>query len=754
MGKLIWANEWVVLVIDREVAIELLNELIHYLSSAASSTEELNNEQDYGEITLTRRAASRLLRSLTDEPDADADPAHTTQIIMSRRVTSAFQQALGMGLDLTTGTSPEDLVRVRISRFVATELLNAMIINLGLSPGAGKGKASLVSRQDSAAERGIERYVNLWFTKERTDLGKEVDGASPLVFGKQIYLRVNIGPFDTRSLMRLEEADAFVSDDAIEAAFPETIGKPVPLEATIFSDDFEISDEERTQKFDLIRGQPTSPVYFPLIPRKRNFARLRLCIFYRNHLLQSLSLEANVRSTRQTWLSPSAALAFIPRVRVEMTFSADFANVATLPARGLWLGINQSSDTHTLNIKSSDKAFSRNLEDKIETALRKARAALLEVSFDIVKGPDGQDRKQYRFDSQNYPSGASEADRQERFRQDLTTLAVAGRNLYDAVFGFVPTAEEREEVQPIVDETKAKLRNEQIIQIARLKSMEDIWPWALMYDSLIDSKLVKRVCLAYRGPNGPLSYKDGAKNCTHDRRDKTVVCPYGFWGFKHIIEQPTQPGGKKAFSDLVLQIKLSSEPVLQMVLENTLGRSEVQHVTNMKALKFRALTTLKEFISGLDPTLKPPPAEPHVVYFFCHGKYDDTENAYLQVGDNESLLPSELDELDFRWTNSHGLVFINGCHTAELQPKDLSSLMKPFVEAYASGIIGTEISVTTGLAREFAQEFFARFLSNDDKTNRKVGGIIKDLRLNLLMKYNPLGLVYTPYCSADLQVEH
>jgi len=604
----------------------------------------------------------------------------------------------------------------------------------------------------------LQRYVNLWFTESKVDQSNDIVTRT-LICGKQVYLRVHIGPFDGRSLMNRDEAREFVSREAIAAAFPETAGKPIPLEATVFSNDFEILSEERTQRFALVNGRPTNPVYFPLTPRIVGAGRLRLCIFYQNHLLQSLSLEADVRAGWVEWLTslgvwnPGSKLP-PASVRVEMTFSVDFANVRTLPARGLWLGINSTADdTHTLSIKTSDKAFSRNLEDQIETALREARTALLKVSFDLVKDKNGQERKQYRFDSQNYPIAATEADRQERFRQDLTTLAVAGRNLYNAVFGFVPTAEERDEVQPIVDETKAKLRDEQIIQIARLKSMEDIWPWALMYDSLIDPKLVKRVCLAYRGPKGPLSYKDGAKNCTHDRRDKTVVCPYGFWGFKHIIEQPTQPGGKKAFSDLVFQIKLSSEPVLQMLLQNALGQSESQHVAAMKALKFRALTTLKEFTAGLDPASIPPPPEPHVVYFFCHGKYDAQQNAYLQVGDDESLLPSELDELDFRWTNSHGLVFINGCHTAELQPKDLSSLMKPFVEAYASGIIGTEISVTTGLAREFAQEFFSRFLSYDTKINRKVGPIIKDLRLNLLMKYNPLGLVYTPYCSADLQVE-
>jgi hypothetical protein len=261
--------------------------------------------------------------------------------------------------------------------------------------------------------------------------------------------------------------------------------------------------------------------------------------------------------------------------------------------------------------------------------------------------------------------------------------------------------------------------------------------------------------LSYRGKDGPLPYSEGAKLCQHAANDETIVCPYHFWGFKHIIEQPTQPGGKKAFSgeNLALEIKISGAPVYRMLLNNALSQLEKDHVTNMKTLKFSTLASLADVTAALDPASKPPPAEPHLMYFFCHGKSDEVQGPYLSVGADESLLPAKLDGWDFRWPNSHGLVFINGCHTVDLNPSELSSIMQPFVEAGASGIIGTEISVTTGLAREFAYEFFQRLLnSSANKQDNHVGQIIKDLRLKLLMKYNPLGLVYTPYCSADLHL--
>ena len=140
------------------------------------------------------------------------------------------------------------------------------------------------------------------------------------------------------------------------------------------------------------------------------------------------------------------------------------------------------------------------------------------------------------------------------------------------------------------------------------------------------------------------------------------------------------------------------------------------------------------------------------MYFFCHGKNDPLKNPYLLVGEGEELNPVDLDG-KFSWRRSHGLVFLNGCHTVDLEPEDLSTIMGPFVNAEASGVIGTEIAVHTFLARDVARAFFERLLPNG-AGGQSVGEIIRQIRLELLMKYNPLGLVYTPFCSADLHLIH
>jgi hypothetical protein len=134
------------------------------------------------------------------------------------------------------------------------------------------------------------------------------------------------------------------------------------------------------------------------------------------------------------------------------------------------------------------------------------------------------------------------------------------------------------------------------------------------------------------------------------------------------------------------------------------------------------------------------------VYFYCHGGRT-TREPYLGVGQKERIFPTELRGWKVRWTTCRPLVFINGCHTADLTPTDLVSFNASFSRCRAAGVIGTEISVPETLARYVARSFFEQLVAR-----KKVGEIIRQARLALLERYNPLGLVYTPYCSADLQV--
>jgi hypothetical protein len=86
--------------------------------------------------------------------------------------------------------------------------------------------------------------------------------------------------------------------------------------------------------------------------------------------------------------------------------------------------------------------------------------------------------------------------------------------------------------------------------------------------------------------------------------------------------------------------------------------------------------------------------------------------------------------------------------TAELTPEALLTFVDTFAKAYAAGVIGAEISVTQAFASEAAEVFFNAF----HRPGVTVGEALLAMRLHFLRKGNLLGLVYTAYCSAALQL--
>jgi hypothetical protein len=144
----------------------------------------------------------------------------------------------------------------------------------------------------------------------------------------------------------------------------------------------------------------------------------------------------------------------------------------------------------------------------------------------------------------------------------------------------------------------------------------------------------------------------------------------------------------------------------------------------------------------------------HIYYFYCHGGKSERE-VWLSVGDGEYILPDHIRdewELYKRWVRSQPpfvpLVFLNGCGTLSLSPESIAEFLHEFTVAGAAGVIGAEISVDERLAQEVGLRFLQAFADR-----REAGRIIQELRHWLLLKNNPLGLVYTPYCYAELHLE-
>jgi hypothetical protein len=112
-----------------------------------------------------------------------------------------------------------------------------------------------------------------------------------------------------------------------------------------------------------------------------------------------------------------------------------------------------------------------------------------------------------------------------------------------------------------------------------------------------------------------------------------------------------------------------------------------------------------------------------VIYFLCHGERPraGSPETFLGIGDREHLTPADfigwvqdafLSQHIRVWDQIRPLIFINACHSAELDPAALFNYIDAFVGmGHAAGVIGTEVKVSQELAMEFARCFFDELLS-------------------------------------------
>lgn len=578
------------------------------------------------------------------------------------------------------------------------------------------------------------RFVNLWLAAAELEV-VPLAPEKTLLLGEPVQLQLRIGPREDLSIVA--DPDPFPSQETLERAFPELRGEPIPVDATLYSEDFMF--DESTQSFLLPASEPSRLLGFVVRPDRLGPVSLRVCLFYRNHLLQSLVLSAYTTLDEQDAPEPASAA-------VELTFSASFEETGRFEPRGLFIGVNQTpSLSHRLNVKASGVAFPVPLNGpQVARAAGVLRDALRDVAVVREERPGGTFEPRYRFGEDNRPAGGD-----EQFRSDLTALAAAGQAFRQAVFDYVPsTAEETKALGEAVGHFQRAAAEPQVIQIARLVDPTHVLPWGMLYDYRLNEREVTRVCRSFLDADGRVRpYEQGRRDCTHFDElgvcERDIVCPYGFWGFKHVLEQPTRPG-PGAFGELKDVVATGGRPEFEFAFYSQLAADPALagHVTQFKQ-RFVPLDSR----AAIEGRLRA--EKPHLLYLLCHGEYDTHGSPYLRLGAaNETMGQADFGALRLDWDQVYGLVFINGCHTMDIRPEDLSTLSTPFVNAFASGIVGTEVSVGTPLAAEVATRFYTGLLDE----GKGVGTILKEVRLALLEKLNPLGLAYTAYCSAGLRI--
>jgi hypothetical protein len=475
------------------------------------------------------------------------------------------------------------------------------------------------------------------------------------------------------------------------------------------------------------RGRPF--LFFSLrAPQEpRRGARARVGYYFRGAVVQSQVLIADV----------GVGEGF--RITNDFTVSARLDDLGAIRERPrLSVFVNEGSGgSHQLSVRSEGRDG-------------KGRGLPIEVSEATVGGLVSKMRTALRD-----LSPAERRQGRDKLINDLRKLAPLGWNLYTAVPGKFGRA-----LNTLRDQAREK---DAILQVARSSASGFHFPWTLIYEYSIDSQIPSErlePCPLIDRWNGRDPLFEGApRECPEAGNvpHEDLLCPFGFWGFRYRLEQIVSSDRP------ISKIPVASAP--EMVVGETqygVDRRELaDHVKQLRTILTTAFpgATLQEgkdkaairSLLGKDLPL---------VYFYCHGeKLNITDpNPYLGVGDREQITAGDFigwvkDWFDHDrktiWDKVCPLVFVNACHSLEINPNTLASYLEAFIGAAgAAGVIGTEVRVEQKLAMQFAQSFFERFVDVEGTVDRA----LRQVRFDFLREGNLFGLLYTPYCWADLSL--
>jgi hypothetical protein len=330
-----------------------------------------------------------------------------------------------------------------------------------------------------------------------------------------------------------------------------------------------------------------------------------------------------------------------------------------------------------------------------------------------------------------------------QMKADLVQMAKKGYSFYSNIIDKFTGGQEQ------TDLLAALMRKPGLIQIAIKESARCLIPAALIYDYPLDNGLNNsdyNICASFQQAfNAKTALEDtGCFKGLCPVKEDNVICPSGFWGFRHFLGMPLSVA---AAPDAPMEIGWQGSPHLAVAVSTELAARE-QHVKALKALKVGWGWDFADTRDAAIAVMKN--KHPHIVYFYCHGGLADNE-PYIRVGprDGPRFTESLLRSKKILWDVPRPLVFINGCHTTAVEPEQAMEFVSSFVRlAHAAGVIGTEITVFEPLAQAFAENFMRKFVVE----SKSVGEAIRSSRLALLASGNPLGLAYIPFAIASIKM--
>lgn len=635
-----------------------------------------------------------------------------------------------------------------------------------------------------------------------------------LVAGKEYDLWVDVGPQWNRFPSIVQGSKDFPA-----YALPVTDQGGWPIQVVFVSEDFSPRISSRQiwvpsktgRSSPLIQGENASEsgpvsvrVVAPLFPKgdKQKFfeAHGRLCLYFGNNLLQSALVRAVIVRSTEVVLE-----GMTNQIDVDFNMAGSFQEVERFATRTL--ALDEQGETNWLTGHQSKEGKS------LESVVAEHRQ--LPVVLNLTLNDDGSGKHRilvksdaslqpvwkpynvqgttkllkrarqeltdcfYRRDTKdcsaavgsNEPTISLNAENGQDYGQftcDLLKLAVFGERLFNVVHQEVVLDGTGMTKSDWETSLRQALASRAVIQVARTGEAEYTFPWALVYEYPLPDKDNLRWCKVVQEWNAVgirnLRAEDKCPFAGNPDHDKNILCPYGFWGLKHHIEQPIPALVNDALSPAAAPQTIGIGPTLKISVGVTrdpgLSLTSIDdHLTRLAKISTLTPRGGADDWSKVQTMLKSAEESPDIVYFLCHGDYDDkADQPFLGVGLPNGqfryrVYPNELVSWSRGlsnpvWQNPQPLVFINGCHTFALLPDQILNFVSTFAGFGASSVIGTEVSILLPLATEIAELLFDAFV----KEGMSLGEAMYQVRWKLANKGNLLGLAYTPYGQSDLRV--
>lgn len=581
------------------------------------------------------------------------------------------------------------------------------------------------------------------------------DRDAPLRPGKDYVFWLQIG----------ERQAAAIDDEP--TSLPKEIAADADLQVVLFALDDGLSLKSG-QSVGLIRvfgdrpaetvAQPTSEcvtgesgrLLFPLRTSSHpGVYRLRCNVYCRQMLVQSRIVTATV--------SQDAAVPRALTTTVDFTLSASL-NPTLLSGRAehqLSLMVNDDgAGTHTFMYagKSGSKPLhvtqATFREGEIEDHVSHARGALRLATF----GHEEPFRPEWEgdFKYRNRSASGSLSD-------DLIRMAVRGYRIYRSMTSRLAPASDQLDARQSRKALQEMMRTPGHVQVVTKRSPSLYLPAAVIYDHPLDDAVQPRLCSAFEdslAARTHLADTDCFSGRCPNYGSDAIVCPSGFWGYRHAIGMPVSLTPLDDLADSPAILSYTGKPLAAVAVSTDLLQADA-HTAELESRPGLLVTEVDEssknqFFDQLNRL------NPQIVYFYCHGGVHGT-TPYLRIGhpNGGHVITSANIEDKCYWPQSRPLVILNGCHTTGLGPEQANELVSAFTnEPRASGVIGTETTIVEELATEFASHLLDAFLSADaDQRGTSIGEAVRQARLALLQRRNPLGLLYVPFVPSDLTIQ-